>query len=244
MVSRSQLPSLYAVAALALLGGAPVYAQDEEPAESVAPQPLAEPVPEAEPSPAPETAPAAESAEAPDLPVAHSEAELPSSVRRHWDAGFEMRYTQFDGTSEPMLHAQWLRHWPSGFKLGGFLSALALEIKREKDGVKSRTHFYALGLTCEYDVFGRELDYPSISIGGNLGQGWFNRRTEVAGVKEFKQTDIYVVEPYLVAQFGHWRRLEWGAGLAYRVASSTDEKRVEDQDVSGVSAFLSARHEI
>lgn len=244
MVWRSQVPSIYAVAAWALLGSAPVYAQDAEPAEIVAPQPLAEPVPEAEPPLAPQTPPAAESSEVPDLPVAHSEAELPLSIRRHWDAGLEIRYTQFDGEFEPMLHAQWLRHWPSGLKLGGFLSALAQEIKREEEGVKSRTHFYALGLTCEYDVFGHELDYPTISLGGNLGQGWLNRRTEVEGVKVFKQTDIYVFEPYMAAHFVHWRRLEWGAGVAYRVASSTDDERVESGEVSGASVFLSARHEI
>lgn len=228
MVSRSQLASLGAVAALALLLSAPTYAQDQEPTQGGAP----------------ELPPAGESGEAPHMTVAHSEAELPVSARRHWDAGLEMRYTQLDGESEPMLHAQWLRHWPSGFKIGGFLNALAVEIKREKDGVQSRSHFYALGLTGEYDLLGRELDYPSLAIGGNLGQGFFSRRSDETGGKEFKQTDILVFEPYLAAHFVHWRRLEWGAGVAYRVARSTNETRIASRDLSGSSVFLSFRHEI
>ena len=85
-------------------------------------------------------------------------------LRRHWDAGLELRAGQFYGKNELLLHTQWLRHWPLGIKLGGFLTSLPQPVRRQFADEKPKLHFYAIGLTAEFDVFRSDAQLPWISL--------------------------------------------------------------------------------
>lgn len=165
-------------------------------------------------------------------------------LRRHWDAGLEIRAASFYDQRELMLHAQWLRHWPSGLKLGGFLTSLPQTVRRQIGSEKPKLHYYALGLTGEFDVFRSDVNLPCVTLGINLGQGWLMRRSTSSDAKSYQETDLYVTEPYMVVHVLHWLRLDWGLGVAYQRVQSTKQERVQGEDLTGMQGFISFRHQM
>ena len=108
----------------------------------------------------------------------------------------------------------------------------------------SRRNFSALGFAAEVDVLGNDAEHPRLTLGMQMGQGWLSRRWQIGESKNFKQNEFYMLEPYLLAHFFHWRRIDWGVGVAYAVVKAKSDATADAEELRGVSGFLSFQHEI
>lgn len=236
------------------IGVATAWASDPEPAAEAQDKAAAVPAPQAEPTPvnaATSVTPAEDAAKDNSIEAEeNSERSVSGPIHRHWDARLGLGAMPFFGRKEPGLAAQWLRHGRSWLKLGLFARTLAQSVRRNESGIVSRRNFSVLGFVGEFDLFGNDSVHPQLTLGVQFGQGWLSRRWQEGETKNFKQTEFYIAEPYLLAHVFHWRRIDWGFGVAYAAvrpktkSAANSDANSDAKGLSGWSVLLSFQHQI